>query len=208
MSACNFANRFGLIQFTSMQITYCINDDQIQLYEPPLIQDSVGNKPLEINLKKCAYPLSVMHISGEIKDRSDISFVASAEKGIVVCIQVIKNGYLTEFNTSDCMEMDYCKDIVDIRFIDADIPFKFKYTNGGTLRRIDIFFPQKNVSYLLEQSIISLLQQEGHFVIKRTEMKSIAKKIETILRASDSRDSQERLCSQVDKLVQLIKKIF
>ncbi|MBC7828514.1 MAG: hypothetical protein H7122_12260 [Chitinophagaceae bacterium] len=191
-----------------MQITYCITNGQIEVHDSPLWKNSAGKCPLEINLKKCDHPLSVIHINGEIRDRSDITYIASAKKGIVVCIQLIKNGYLMEFNTSDCMEMDYCRNIVDIRFIAADIPFKFKYSKGGTLRRIDIFFPQANISHLFDQSFISLLEQKGHFVMERTGMRSVAKKIENILKESDDPHEQEMICSQVDKLITLIKAIL
>ena len=190
-----------------MEITYCINDDQIQLYPSPLWVGPAVNTKGEINLNKCDQPLSVMHVNGEINDPSNIKYMASEAEGIVACIQLIKNGYLMEFNTSNCLEMDYCSNIVDIRFITAGNSFKFKYAKGAILRRIDIFVPQANISKLLNQSVVSSLTEKGHFVIERQDMKSVSKKIEAILKESDCNSREEVISAQVDKLVQLVKRI-
>lgn len=163
---------------------------------------------MQINLEKCAHPLSIMHIYGEINDHSDITYISSGGKGMVACIQLIENGYLMEFNTSGCMEMDYCRNIIDVRFMAADIPFKFSYAKGATLRRIDIFFPVDDISQLLDQSLVSLLERKGHFVVDRKELKSMSKKIETILKDTDNHSSQTSICGQAEKLVQLMKSML
>jgi hypothetical protein len=191
-----------------MHITYCINNDRIELYPSPFEKGPVVTAALGINLKKCDYPLSVIHISGKINERSEINYKPIEEgTGLLVCIQFIKNVYMTEFNTSSCMEMDFCDNIIDIRLIAASIPFKFSYIKGGILRRIDIYFPEANVSELLSRSSVSMLEKNGHFVMERMEIKSISKKIQAILKESDQHHEKEAICCQAVKLIQLIKKV-
>lgn len=188
-----------------MQISYCIKQDQIELCDSPLAEGSKTGKSTEVNLTTCSQPFSVMRITGKINDFSNISYVSSGKTGVIACIQVVKNCYLMEFNTSECMEMDYCRNIVDVRFITAKLPFNFRYLKGGTVRRIDIFLPQSNVESILDQSLISLVQKNGHFVIERTKLKSITRKIESIFNDSYSEEENEKTCVQAAKLVHLIK---
>jgi hypothetical protein len=211
----NFAAHFDSFRLYPMQITYCVNEDNIQVIDhheesrqdqPLFYVDSKRYLLSHINLTKCARPLSVMHINQAIKDMGGITFIPSTRKGVVVCIQQVKEGSLMEFNTSDCMEMDYRRSIIDIRFISTAIPFKFKY-KGGNLRRFDIFFPKEEMSEFLNKQSLSRLEARGHFGINKMEMQSSAKKIETILMESKCDFTTEEICRQVNKLVLLIKKM-
>lgn len=188
-----------------MQISYCIEQDQIQLCHSLLAENTDRRQILEVIVTNCAHPFSVMQISGKINDLSDVSFLASSKPGVIACVQLIKNGYLMEFNTSDCLEMDYCRNIIDIRFITAEVPFRFRYLKGGSLKRIDIFLTQQNLGELFNQSFQSLLQRNGHFVIDRVQMKRMGKKIEKILDDSDCAYEREKLCLQTAKLIEIIK---
>ena len=188
-----------------MQISYCIDQDQIQLCHSSLTENADRKKMLEVLVTNCAHPLSVMQISGRINDLSDVSFLASGKAGMIACIQLIKNGYLMEFNTSDCLEMDYCRNIIDVRFITAEVPFRFRYLKGGSLKRIDIFLTQKNLRELFSQSFLSLLQRDRHFVIDRVHMKRMGRKIEKIFDDSNGAHEHEKLCLQTAKLIQMIK---
>jgi hypothetical protein len=190
-----------------MEVTYFINEDQIQVNPSPLWAGPAINARGEIVLNKYDQPLSVMQVSGKVNDHSHIKYMASETEGIVACIQLIKNGYLMEFNTSSCLEMDYCNDIVDIRFIAAGNSFKFKYSKGATLNRMDIFIPKASSLQLLNQTVMSLLIEKGHFVIQRKEMKTVSRKIESILNESEGDSSEEVISAQVEKLIQLLQRM-
>ena len=204
------------IQLPVMNITYCINEDHIQLidederrrYDATFYEESLKNMPMRVSLKKCAQPLSVMNIIAKINDDSKIQYLPGAAKGIVLCIQLIENGCLMEFNTLDCMEIDYSKNAVDIRFISADLPFKYRFNPGGTLYRLDIFLPQKEASSLLNKEILAVLDQKRHFAINKIELQAFRKKIETVLRESEKHFNKDRLCNDVDKVLELIKRNF
>ena len=200
----SFAHHWFILIYI-MQISYCIAQQGIELCEPG-DSSMPRSSTLKVHLANCVQPLSLMQIGGKLGDINEISYLSSERPGMIACVQLIKKGYLMEFNTDECMEMDFCQNFADVRFITAEVPFRFRYLKGGTLRRIDIFFPESTLLEILHPSYVSLIRTNGHLVVERSVTKSFAREIHTFLRELYNDPSEEKICLQTRKLVRLLKK--
>jgi hypothetical protein len=129
---------------------------------------------------------------------TDINYHPSEEIGVVACIQQIENPGCMVFSADQNYALNCSPQIVDILFIQSHIPFSHKYADRSQIKRVDLFFQQKEAERLLNSSILNKLDEHDLIAIK-SETRN--KKIEELLSTIGKKIQGENVCKHIHELI-------
>jgi hypothetical protein len=186
-----------------MGIGYTIESDQFKVLR--LSESILEGAPLNRTIEKSGCPVSVLHITGEIHESSSIFFEPTSKTGILCCIQHVSNGRIVEFNSASCNEINYHKEVVEVRLSNTNTGFKHCYSTGSVLSRVDLFFPEKSLQLLNNRIKYSLLHLD-HVAIELSHSTPGSKKIRNIL--IKNMLGAEQISATADKFIRIVNILF
>jgi hypothetical protein len=184
-------------------LSYTITNEEIRIQEKK--NGHAGQDyfqypgPLQVGVKKTrTHDLSILNVDGKMLVETDINYHPSEEIGVVACIQQIENPGCMVFSADQNYALNCSPQIVDILFIQSHIPFSHKYADRSQIKRVDLFFQQKEAERLLNSSILNKLDEHDLIAIK-SETRN--KKIEELLSTIGKKIQGENVCKHIHELI-------